>query len=490
MPGAAIVPSSGTAIRGWRCRPKTYRSPRLAAPECCWSTTTSRSPRPSPGAPRVKRASRTVIDVEKLRPGTEDLLQHIDVIIADERFPSELTGLPDLGAALREMARRFDPAQPAPPSGRRAACRWSTARKSARRRSRFTSRTPPGPGTPSGQDSLPAGSCRSRPQRPRVLRYAHGVAALNCRGLGARERCLGRRRSTNSSDEGDSTRNPVLSPRSVVRSPWSGARSCRVAGATGQGTATSRRAAFDPAASSGSAKFRTTRTTDSSRLRIVRCNPRAPGLSNILDRAMSADALSLDRESRGRDQGNRPFPHRRLASSLSAGMTSMDDARLVEQCLAGDSAAFDELVERHRRRCTRCATASSAIMRTPAISRRTHSCGRNAGCADSGASRGSAPGCTGWRSTSASIASRSSAPATEPLERASTRNAAARAADRDVLRRRTAARCAPRLPDCREAAGHAHPAHVSRAASRPDRRRSSAARSARSRPTSFTRSRT
>ena len=53
---------------------------------------------------------RTVIDVEKLRPGTEELLQHIDIIIAAEAFPSELTGLPDLGAALREMARRFEPA--------------------------------------------------------------------------------------------------------------------------------------------------------------------------------------------------------------------------------------------------------------------------------------------------------------------------------------------------------------------------------------------
>ena len=53
---------------------------------------------------------RTVIDVEKLRPGTEELLEHIDVIIAAETFPSELTGLADLGAALREMARRFEPA--------------------------------------------------------------------------------------------------------------------------------------------------------------------------------------------------------------------------------------------------------------------------------------------------------------------------------------------------------------------------------------------
>ena len=50
----------------------------------------------------------TVIDVEKVRPGIADLLQHIDAIIAAEAFPSELTGYAEPGRALEAMAREFD----------------------------------------------------------------------------------------------------------------------------------------------------------------------------------------------------------------------------------------------------------------------------------------------------------------------------------------------------------------------------------------------
>src|SRR5215211_2444789 len=59
---------------------------------------------------------------------------------------------------------------------------------------------------------------------------------------------------------------------------------------------------------------------------------------------MSADALSLRPEislsghaASGRSRG------------ASLPMTATDDAGLVAQCLAGDSSAFDVLVERHRR---------------------------------------------------------------------------------------------------------------------------------------------
>src|SRR5215217_4610824 len=57
---------------------------------------------------------------------------------------------------------------------------------------------------------------------------------------------------------------------------------------------------------------------------------------------MSADALSLPpvlaRDRRARAPG-----------SAGAAMTGADDAELVAQCVAGDTAAFDVLVERHRR---------------------------------------------------------------------------------------------------------------------------------------------
>jgi RNA polymerase sigma-70 factor, ECF subfamily len=59
---------------------------------------------------------------------------------------------------------------------------------------------------------------------------------------------------------------------------------------------------------------------------------------------MSADALSLS----SRIALQRQAASRRPRSARLP-MTAVDDAALVQQCLAGDTAAFDELVERHRR---------------------------------------------------------------------------------------------------------------------------------------------
>jgi sulfofructose kinase len=60
-------------------------------------------------AAREARASGmpTVLDVERVRPTIEDLLRHIDVIIAARDFPAELTGLGDPGRALAEIGNRF-----------------------------------------------------------------------------------------------------------------------------------------------------------------------------------------------------------------------------------------------------------------------------------------------------------------------------------------------------------------------------------------------
>jgi sugar/nucleoside kinase (ribokinase family) len=131
---------------------------------------------------------RTVIDVEKLRPGTEELLRHIDVIIAAESFPAELTGLSDLGAALREMARRFEPA---------LACATLGPRGSLSLLDGKEVRTPAFDvhveDTTGAGDAFRAGFIAAwlrdsgDPNVHDVLRYAHGVAALNCRRLGARD---------------------------------------------------------------------------------------------------------------------------------------------------------------------------------------------------------------------------------------------------------------------------------------------------------------
>jgi len=58
---------------------------------------------------------------------------------------------------------------------------------------------------------------------------------------------------------------------------------------------------------------------------------------------MSADALSLQQRL------VRPASAAARRSGSALAMTAEDDATLVEQCLAGNSAAFDALVERHRR---------------------------------------------------------------------------------------------------------------------------------------------
>ncbi len=177
-----------------------YRDPRLTMPVEEVPVEAVRSgrvllvddhePLAASAAARAARAAgvRTVIDVEKLRPGTEELLQHIDIIIAAETFPSELTGLADLPAALREMARRFEPV---------LTCATLGPRGSLALVDGLELRTPAFDvhvvDTTGAGDAFRAGFIAGwlRADGPAsiqdVLRYAHGVAALNCRGLGARD---------------------------------------------------------------------------------------------------------------------------------------------------------------------------------------------------------------------------------------------------------------------------------------------------------------
>ena len=129
----------------------------------------------------------TVIDVEKVRPGIGELLQQIDVLIAAEDFPSELTGYEDLGRALEAMAAEY-------PSARLVCATLGDKGSLARCNGREIR-------TPAFQvdcvDSTGAGDafrggfvagCLLMPDADveDVLAYANAVAALNCRALGAR----------------------------------------------------------------------------------------------------------------------------------------------------------------------------------------------------------------------------------------------------------------------------------------------------------------
>lgn len=128
----------------------------------------------------------TVIDVERVCPGTSDLLQHTDAIIAAEEFPGALTGHEDLGRALEAMANQLG----APlvcatlgSAGSLARCGGREVRTPAYRVDCVDS-------TGAGDAFRGAfvAACLRAPQGSieDVLEYANAVAALNCRALGAR----------------------------------------------------------------------------------------------------------------------------------------------------------------------------------------------------------------------------------------------------------------------------------------------------------------
>lgn len=128
----------------------------------------------------------TIIDVERVRPGTVELLQQIDVIIAAEHFPTELTGHEDLGRALESMARDFEAAVICVTLGERGSLARVGGREIRTRGFAVDCVDTTGAG-----DAFRAGfaaGCLHDPQGDidDVLAYANAVAALNCRALGAR----------------------------------------------------------------------------------------------------------------------------------------------------------------------------------------------------------------------------------------------------------------------------------------------------------------
>ena len=130
----------------------------------------------------------TIIDVEQVRPGVNDLLQHIDAIIAAQELPAALTGHEDLGRALESIGREFVGGLVCVTLGSEGSLTWCNGREI---------RTPAFPvdcvdSTGAG-DAFRGGfaaACLRVPigEIEDVLRYANAVAALSCRALGARGR--------------------------------------------------------------------------------------------------------------------------------------------------------------------------------------------------------------------------------------------------------------------------------------------------------------
>jgi len=128
----------------------------------------------------------TVIDVEKVRPGIGDLLQHIDAVIAAESFPRELTGYEDLGRALEALQREFQAPLVAVTLGGRGSLARCGGREIRTRAFPVACVDTTGAG-----DAFRGGFAAAVLRAPDgdvedALIYANAVAALNCRGLGAR----------------------------------------------------------------------------------------------------------------------------------------------------------------------------------------------------------------------------------------------------------------------------------------------------------------
>ena len=127
----------------------------------------------------------TLIDVEKVRPGIGDLLQNIDVIIASESFPEELTGHDGLGRALQAIGREFGAAIVCVTLGEAGSLAWCAGREI--RTPGFSIDCVDSTGAGDAFRAAFAAACLTHPDGDveDVLRYANAAASLNCRALGA-----------------------------------------------------------------------------------------------------------------------------------------------------------------------------------------------------------------------------------------------------------------------------------------------------------------
>lgn len=138
-------------------------------------------------AARYARAARipTVLDVDKVRPGLNELLPHIDAIIASEGLPAELTGYDEPGRALEAIAREFQ----APLVCTTLGDQGSLARCGGReyRTAPFSVDCVDSTGAGDAFRGGFTAACLRAPDGDiaDVLTYANAVAALNCRALGA-----------------------------------------------------------------------------------------------------------------------------------------------------------------------------------------------------------------------------------------------------------------------------------------------------------------
>jgi sugar/nucleoside kinase (ribokinase family) len=128
----------------------------------------------------------TVVDVEKVRPRINELLQNIDAIIASQEFPSELTGHEEPGRALQAIAREFSTPLVCVTLGEGGSLALCNGREVRTPGFAVDCLDSTGAGD-AFRGGFAAGVLRfADGDVEDVLRYANAVAALNCRRLGAR----------------------------------------------------------------------------------------------------------------------------------------------------------------------------------------------------------------------------------------------------------------------------------------------------------------
>lgn len=128
----------------------------------------------------------TIVDVEKVRPGIEALLRRIDAILAAQEFPAAHTGYAEPGRALEALAREYRAQIVSVTLGEEGSLTWCGGREFRTPGFRVACVDSTGAGD-AFRGGFAAG-CLRMPDGPveDILAYANAVAALNCRGLGAR----------------------------------------------------------------------------------------------------------------------------------------------------------------------------------------------------------------------------------------------------------------------------------------------------------------
>jgi sugar/nucleoside kinase (ribokinase family) len=148
----------------------------------------ARDPAISLAAARLARRAGVpvVVDVEHATRGVDQLLREVDVIVAAEGFPREMTGIEAPGRALARLATEFRPSLAVVTLGPRGSLARSGGReiRTAAFKVPVVDTTGAGDAFRAGLISGWLGSTDAR-DVSQVLRYANAVAALNCRQLGA-----------------------------------------------------------------------------------------------------------------------------------------------------------------------------------------------------------------------------------------------------------------------------------------------------------------